>query len=108
MKTNILNLAGFEKVRLLSEGGRTKVYLVRGDEGLQILKGEQPVAGEDAKAVLRRYERLKELSRGPGLMPILGCGVAEDGWVWHLLPLGDNLPGLPALETQVGLSNTHR
>ena len=103
MKTNILNLKGFEKVRLLSEGGRTKVYLVRGDEGLQILKGEQPVAGEDAKVVLRRYERLKELSRGPGLMPILGCGVTEDGWVWHVLPLGDNLPGLPALETQVGI-----
>ncbi|MCX6884345.1 MAG: hypothetical protein NTX27_04810 [Verrucomicrobia bacterium] len=103
MNKNLPNLAGFERLRLLSEGERTWTWLVRGADGLLVLKGEQPGIGVDGGTLLARYERLKELSPGPGLLPILGCGVAEDGWVWHLVPLGDNLPGMPGLETAAGI-----
>ena len=103
MNTNPPNLDGIENLRLISEGERTRTWLVRGVDVLLVLKGELPGIGVDGGTLLARYERLKELSPGPGLLPILGCGVAEDGWVWHLVPLGDNLPGMPGLETAAGI-----
>ena len=92
-----------EPLRVLSESERARVSLVRSGEGLRVLKVERSVAGQDAGVLLGRYERLSELSRGPGLLPILGCGLTGDGGVWLLLPPGDNLPGLPGLETEAGI-----
>ena len=38
-----------------------------------------------------------------GLLPILAHGTTPGGWVWEHLPLADNLPGLPAVETESGV-----
>ena len=96
------NVDGVEKLRLLSEREWSKVYLARAQGQIRVLKLERPNQGVEIPAVLARYDQLRELSRGPGLFPILGHGVVGERWVWQLMPVGDNLP---ERGTEEGIAN---
>ena len=103
MRGERIKLGNVEKLRLLSDRERSKVYLARMGGGIQVLKVEQPREGVVLEEVLERYGSLRELSRSPGLLPILEYGLTEEGWVWQTSPVGDNLPGRPGLGTAEGV-----
>ena len=94
---------GAQNLRVLSDRERSKVHIVRCDGKLQVLKFERPTSGTVTPDLLKRQARLQELSRGPGLLPILAHGATASGWLWQMLPLGNNLPGLPDLQTETGV-----
>ena len=97
---------GYETIRTLSERDRSKIFLTRSAGGsLVALKVELAKASARNKSILSRYQILKDLAKGQGLMPILDFGEGRGGWIWHTMPLADNLPGLAPLTTEEGLQH---
>lgn len=90
--------AGYEILRLLSEGEGGVVALARKSSGgLVALKLMRLVEGANPDEALTRHERLRVLTAAPGLLRLAACGLTADrSWLWEELELADNLDGGPA------------
>jgi hypothetical protein len=94
----------YQLLRVLSDRERSKVFLARAEQGgLVALKLELPNAPEKMEAIVRRYGTLRELTTAEGFARILEFGRLDSGWVWHAMPLADNLPGLAPVTSEPGL-----
>lgn len=97
------SVPGRELLRVLSDRERSKVFLARSDDGQMLaVKLELPQTPNNRPAVLNRYKRLQDISAAEGFVRILDFGELPSGWVWHSVPLADNLPGLEPITSELG------
>ncbi len=98
-----MTIDGYSTLRLLAERERSRVFLARDAAGtLCAVKLQKPGDAAQLGVLAHRDARLQPLTRHPALLEILAHGVTEDGWTWKALPLADNLPGLPPVDTEEG------
>jgi hypothetical protein len=94
----------YDILRILSDRETSKLFLARREAGTwAALKLELPSEPGKLDVILRRYRILQGLSAIEGFTRIFDLGQLDSGWIWHSMPLADNLPGLPPLDSETGL-----
>lgn len=94
----------YQLLRTLSDRERSKLFLGRADRGgLVALKLELPNVPNRTQAIADRYRKLQGMTTSEGFTTILEFGQLQSGWVWHAMPLADNLPGLAPVTSETGL-----
>lgn len=87
--------AGYEILRILSEGEGGIVALARKNSGgLTALKLLRLAENAIPDETLTRHERLRVITTASGLLHIKACGLTTDRlWLWEELELADSLDG---------------
>jgi serine/threonine protein kinase len=89
--------SGYRIVRRLAARADSIVHLAQNPETRWVaLKHSRLSTSTSPAEALIRHQRLKELTTGSGLVPILDCGLSTDlQWLWESLTLADNLDRSP-------------
>jgi Protein kinase domain len=94
----------YQLLRTLSDRERSRLFLARAEQGgLVALKLELPNVPGKTQAIFGRYSKLQEITASEGFAKILDFGELGSGWIWHSMPLADNLPGLAPVVSETGL-----
>lgn len=100
------SIPGYQLLRSVSNRETSKLFLAREVKaGLAAVKLELPKAPGAVEGILRRYGKLQGLTSAEGFATIIEFGQLESGWVWHSMPLADNLPGLAELSSEEGFQH---